>query len=164
MRQFAPALLSLTLFLGACGGEKEAAMDSASSTAVSGMMDSSSNMTSNMSSTMPMTMMLASMNNSGATADVALSAVGEQSSVAVNLMGAAANAVLKAHVHSGTCEAQGPVVAPLDSLMTDASGHATTSTMLDLPMNTLANGQHYIQVHAPDGQPTACGNVSMHNK
>lgn len=156
MRTTTPILLGLTMLLAACGGDKEKAADS---TAM--MAETMPAMDPNMNDMAQHTMM-ASMNNSGATADVTLTAVGEQSTVAVNLKGAPASASLQQHIHSGTCEVQGAVVAPLDPITTDASGMGMVTTTVTIPKATIANGQHYIQIHGADGKPIACGNVAMH--
>jgi hypothetical protein len=66
---------------------------------------------------------------------------------------------MEAHVHSGTCETSGPVVAPLDSVKTDATGMGMINTTVSIPFATVNNGQHFVQVHKPDGKPAACANV-----
>jgi hypothetical protein len=98
--------------------------------------------------------------NSGVTGDVTLTASGEQTTVGMHVNGAPANAALAAHVHSGTCEAKGPAVAPLDSVKTDATGMGMINTTIALPFATVNNGQHFVQVHNPAGAPAACGNIA----
>ncbi len=67
-----------------------------------------------------------------------------------------------AHIHIGSCEAQGPVAVPLTSLQADAKGHAeSTTTMKDAP----EIGTWYVNVHrgpglaGPEFTPISCGNV-----
>jgi len=68
-----------------------------------------------------------------------------------------------AHIHIGSCEAEGPVVIPLTSLKADATGHAvSTTTTKDTPKI----GTWYVNVHrgpglmGPEFTPISCGNVS----
>lgn len=150
MRTTTPLLLALTVAIAACGSDRDETADDS-------MMDDTAG-----AATAPVArnLMLDAMNSSGASGEVTLTAIGDSTSVAVRLAGAAANASLQEHIHSGTCEAQGPVVMPLDPLVTDSTGAASATTMVNLPMSTVANGQHYIQAHGPDGAPTACANIS----
>ncbi len=63
-----------------------------------------------------------------------------------------------AHVHEGTCAEGGPVAEPLSpvSATQDGSGTSTTTLALDV----LDWGQPlFVQVHAEDGAPAACGDV-----
>jgi hypothetical protein len=58
-----------------------------------------------------------------------------------------------AHVHSGSCDNIGAVVAPLDAVAADAPGGANSTTRLDLDVATIANGNHIVVVHAAGGEP-----------
>jgi len=82
---------------------------------------------------------------------------------ATGLMPASSHA---AHIHVGSCEAQGPVVHPLNSLIADAGGHATSTTTVSgvsaIPLKTW-----YVNVHRTlnvaagqsDFDPILCGDV-----
>jgi hypothetical protein len=67
-----------------------------------------------------------------------------------------------AHIHVGSCEAQGPVAVPLTSLQADASGHAESTTAAS---NAPSIGSWYVNVHRGPGltgnefTPISCGNV-----
>ena len=67
-----------------------------------------------------------------------------------------------AHIHLGSCEAQGPVAVPLTSLQADASGHAELTTAAK---NAPSIGSWYVNVHRGPGltgtefTPISCGNV-----
>ena len=58
-----------------------------------------------------------------------------------------------AHIHSGSCDNIGAVVAPLDSVATDAPGGATSTTRVNLDVATIADGNHIVVVHAAGGEP-----------
>ena len=68
-----------------------------------------------------------------------------------------------AHIHLGSCEAQGPVIVPLDALQADSSGHAEATTTVQ---NAPGIGTWYVNVHrgpgldGPQFTPITCGNVS----
>jgi hypothetical protein len=68
-----------------------------------------------------------------------------------------------AHIHIGTCEAQGPVAVPLTALQADAKGHAeSTTTAKGAP----EIGTWYVNVHrgpglaGPEFTPITCGNLT----
>lgn len=68
-----------------------------------------------------------------------------------------------AHIHAGSCEAQGPVIVPLNALQADASGHAEATTVTE---NAPEIGTWYVNVHrgpglnGPEFTPITCGNVA----
>jgi hypothetical protein len=68
-----------------------------------------------------------------------------------------------AHIHAGSCEAQGPVIVPLNSLQADSNGHAEATTVTD---NAPDIGTWYVNVHrgpglkGPEFTPITCGNVT----
>ncbi|GAC1360989.1 MAG: hypothetical protein NVS2B12_40920 [Ktedonobacteraceae bacterium] len=90
------------------------------------------------------------------------------STLTITLNGLEPRSTHIAHIHEGSCEAQGPVVAMLKPVVADDQGNGTSVTTLD-HMPTSNHGL-YINVHtgaaATDlGQPTlfnpiACGNVA----
>jgi len=67
-----------------------------------------------------------------------------------------------AHIHAGSCEAQGPVVLPLPAVIADTKGHAEVSATLQ----AASIGTWYVNVHrgpglmGPEFTPIACGNVT----
>lgn len=71
-----------------------------------------------------------------------------------------------AHIHIGSCESQGAVVHPLQPLVADVSGNATsTSTISNVA--SIPSGGWYVNVHRGinlDGQidfdPIICGNIT----
>ena len=141
-------VVAVSLALMACGGEDTMMGDTAG-----GGLDTAA------TTGMGATFQAMAVENSGVTADVTLNPSGQQTSVSMHVNGAPANAALPAHVHTGTCENKGPAVAPLDSVRTDASGMGMLNATVSMPFDSLNNGQHFVQVHLPNGQPAACGNV-----
>ncbi|HEX6492939.1 MAG TPA: CHRD domain-containing protein [Candidatus Dormibacteraeota bacterium] len=67
------------------------------------------------------------------------------------------------HIHLGSCEAQGPVIVPLNALQADSSGHAEATTTVQ---NAPDIGSWYVNVHrgpglaGPEFTPVTCGNVA----
>ncbi len=108
----------------------------------------------------PETMQLMALNNSGVQGTAVVTHMGDTTQVELRLTGGGANATHQAHVHSGSCEAQGSVAAPLSPVQTDASGSGVSTTSVTLPWQTLADGKHYIQAHEAGGmKPVTCGNI-----
>ncbi len=109
---------------------------------------------------------LAAMGGSGVQGEAMFARSGERTEVTLRLMGAGRAGSHASHIHSGTCENQGPVVAPVGDVNVDATGNGSVSTTLDLPIGTIMNGQHYIQAHqsagANSGSPVTCGNIPAH--
>jgi hypothetical protein len=88
--------------------------------------------------------------------------------VTLSLHGLAPNTTHMAHIHIGTCAAQGPVLFALRPVVADAQGNAMTVTRIT--DHTLPPAQWYINVHeagtmaammTPEGfNPIACGDSS----
>jgi hypothetical protein len=102
---------------------------------------------------------------SGITGEVTLREVGGQSSVQFTVLDAPANSVLEVHIHQGSCAQPGPVAAHLDPIITDPAGLGTSVTTVELPIATLADGEHYAEAHEPGdtedqpGATLACADI-----
>ncbi|MEO6891856.1 MAG: CHRD domain-containing protein [Ktedonobacteraceae bacterium] len=95
-----------------------------------------------------------------------LSLSGTTLTVKLTLSGLEPNSAHAAHIHSGSCESQGPVVYPLTVVTADASGNATVMTTLTGVPSIPATGW-YVNVHHSTAlatqtgfDPVACGNVT----
>jgi len=98
-----------------------------------------------------------------------LTLTGNQLTVKLTLSGLEPNSMHAAHIHSGSCESQGPVVYPLTTITADASGNAsetTTVTITSLPSLPITGW--YVNVHHSTAlstqtgfDPIACGNVTL---
>ena len=98
---------------------------------------------------------------------VAVSESGGGTQVMLAVSGTGAAGTHAAHVHTGTCDAPGDVVAPLESVTADASGAGSSTTTLQLPAATVMNGQHIVAYHAGSGAdpgaPVVCGEIPAHS-
>lgn len=107
------------------------------------------------------TVQLQQIGNSGITGQAQLMAHGEQTMVVVTLTGPGSGAH-PGHVHQGTCDKLGTVVAPLQAVER-ANGNGTSTTTIQVPMATVMNGQHVVNYHAGTGAnpmaPVACGQI-----
>ncbi len=84
--------------------------------------------------------------------------------VSVSLTGFDPNTSHDGHIHVGTCEKQGGVVAPLSVIKADASGAGSADSMVTtMAFAAIADGNHYVQYHtasAPPGKQVSCANVT----
>lgn len=83
--------------------------------------------------------------------------------VQVNLTGYNPNQQSAGHIHEGTCEQQGPVRFPLNTITANAQGAGTAdTTVATAPYATVTNGRHYVQYHeagSPPGKQVSCANI-----
>lgn len=125
------------------------------------------------------TLQLTALNNSGITGTASVSHTADSLTVTVDLTGLTEGETYSAHIHHGSCEQQGPVVAPLSSVEAEAGGSGSATTTLAMDQLTSGEGEamgegegmqeqahemaenYYVQVHRPDGTPAACGAVDM---
>lgn len=62
------------------------------------------------------------------------------------------------HIHEGTCEEGGRVVASLTTMTGGEGGEGSTTTTLPAEQLPL-DGTYFIQMHQIDGTPIACGDA-----
>jgi hypothetical protein len=170
--------VALSLALAACGGADEAETIEGEGTAMAGD-------TTTMTTTAPMpmpadsgamaaggamagaqTIPLQAIGGAPVSGTVAVSEAGGATQVMLAVMGTGAAGTHAAHVHTGTCDAPGDVVAPLESVTADASGAGSSTTTLQLPAATVMNGQHIVAVHEAGGSPgapVACAAIPQHS-
>jgi hypothetical protein len=82
----------------------------------------------------------------------------QEVTVSILLKGDSAKADVSypAHIHTGTCKDGGPVAVELAAVQNLQS--SKTVPVSSLPSNQPA----FVQVHAPGGQPVACGDMKGH--
>lgn len=97
-------------------------------------------------------------NESGMQGHVIVSAGSDALTIKLEVLGLKGGTEYPAHVHSGTCEEGGDVVAELDSPTVASVGLG--SSLTELSPDAMQAGQPYfVQLHLPDGTPAACANV-----
>jgi Cu/Zn superoxide dismutase len=152
------ATLIVTAALAACGG---------SSTPPSAGTGSTSTTASGTSSA---TVSLRHVPTGDAT--LAYDAATKTLTVEIRLTGLAPSSVHPAHIHSGLCEKQGPVLYGLNNVQADAKGVADSVTAVpNIKEGGIPNGLWYVNVHngpnlTPDAQfePIVCGDVANPDK
>lgn len=68
-----------------------------------------------------------------------------------------------AHIHTGTCQQQGPIKYPLNSLTAKADGSGTSTTVVKVKFSEVTNGSFYINIHGVAGVAGAvasCGQIT----
>ena len=135
-------------------------------------MEASSGSTSSMAAPANFTMM--TMNTSGVMGTVEIKHNDQALDVKVELSGLTPGETYPAHIHRGSCDAQGPVAAELGSVTASADGTGTIEK--SVPISDLApteggmgEGQggmsqtehagFFVQAHLPDGTPAACVDI-----
>jgi hypothetical protein len=163
------ALTALPLALAACGGGDDAAEGGNDTTSVLSLPDSGTMPTtpmtadSGMGGTAPMgnAVTMNAVGTSGVTGQAMFTEQGAQTMVMVNLT-AQGNTTHSGHIHTGTCDAPGAVVVPLQDV-TLANGTGNSSSTIEVPLATVMNGQHIVAYHAGSGAdagaPVVCGAI-----
>jgi hypothetical protein len=163
------ALAALPFALAACGGgDDEAAEGTAETTTVavdSGAMAAPAPMSADTgmggAQAMGGAVMMNAVGGSGVTGQAQFTSQGAQTMVMVNLT-AQGNTTHSGHIHTGTCDAPGPVVVPLQDV-TLSNGAGSSSSTIDVPLATVMNGQHIVAYHAGSGAdagaPVVCGAI-----
>lgn len=163
-------LLALPLVVAACGGgegengeDQTAIGDSATmSAAPADTTTAAWGDTADGHGAALMTVQLATVQNSGVSGEATLTEQGGEVQVSVRLTGLKGTGAHPGHVHQGTCDNLGSVVAPLPSVTPGADGTGTATGTAAVAMNTAMNGQHVVNYHLPDGKPAACGAITGH--
>jgi len=99
----------------------------------------------------------------GGTASLDLDPGSRRLTVHLAVRGLVPGSVHPAHIHDGSCAAQGPVALPLPSLRADATGRAQVSATLE---GVGGIGSWYVNVHRGPalsgwgGAPISCGDVA----
>jgi hypothetical protein len=106
--------------------------------------------------------------NESAHGTVQLSIANGKLTVEITMSGLEPNSTHIAHVHKGSCEALGPVLYSLNSVVADASGKGTSTTVVPNVSAIPASGW-YVNVHQASTMdalstqagfnPIACGNI-----
>ena len=157
-------LLALPLALAACGGDEEVetempAEDMAMEAPMAGMDTAGM---AGMEGGMPATLAMMALNESGVTGQATVTPSGNQLQVMVQLSGLTEGAH-PGHIHQGTCESPGSVVAPLQEISAGADGTGNMTTTVDVDPMTAMDGQHIVAYHpAGGGPPVVCGQIPQH--
>ena len=90
---------------------------------------------------------------------------GRTLTVKLTMSGLAPNIPHPAHIHSGSCAKQGPVIYPLTNVVADASGNARVTTTIK-NVSSIPSSGWFVNVHHGPGlsnqteyDPIACGDV-----
>ena len=90
---------------------------------------------------------------------------GKTLTVRLTVSGLEPNSSHEAHIHSGSCASQGPVVYPLQTVTADASGHANVTTTIK-NVTSIPSSGWYVHLHRSTAlstqtgfDPIACGDV-----
>ena len=162
-------LTALPLALAACGGGDDdgaagADTTSAMSSADSGTIPAAPMPADTTMASQPVAgaVTMNAVGNSGVTGQASFMEHGAgQTMVTVNLT-AQGSSTHSGHIHQGTCDSPGQVVAPLQDV-TLANGTGSSTSTVAIPLGTVMNGQHIVAYHQGQGDnagPTVvCGQI-----
>lgn len=151
------ALAGLPVLLVGCGGGQDAAVEEMPDMAIT---DTAEPMEMGAMAT---TVTLQPTQDSGVTGEGTLTPQGAEMQVMVRLTGLTEGGEHPGHIHSGTCDAVGPVVVPLQPITGGADGTGTMTATVQVDPNTVLAGQHVIQYHQAGGGPgITCGDIVAH--
>ncbi len=97
-------------------------------------------------------------NDSGMQGHVMVSSSSDALTVKLEVLGLGGDTEYPAHLHRGTCEEGGEVVAELNSPTVASVGLGSSLTALS-PDAMEADQSYFVQLHLPDGTPAACADV-----
>ena len=112
--------------------------------------------------TAPMTLSLDEEHDSRMSGTVTLTPRGDSTVVMITLQGARAGESVHSHIHYGTCENPGGVVAPLADVLIGSDGTGMSRTIVArslLDEARKAHGALLVQAHLANGKPAACADV-----
>lgn len=148
------AAAALTFGLAAC--ETEGGADGADTAMMTGGADTMSAMQQEGMGER-MEIQFQAVNNSGVGGEVYLTPTGERTTVVVTLQPPAgadpSGHTHMAHIHTGTCANIGTVVASLDTIVNDTSRGPTSTTVVDISLAALTDGNHLVAAHEAGGTP-----------
>ncbi len=98
-------------------------------------------------------------------ASLTLTNSNEQLTVVVTVHGLAPHSAHAAHIHTGSCQNQGPVLYMLNNVVADGNGNATVTTVVN-DVEFIPTTGWYLNVHRSTNlstqtgfDPIACGNI-----
>jgi len=163
-------LAALPLALAACGGGDEtaeggtdtttAALPSPDAGATAATMPADSGMAG--AQALGGAVAMNAVGGSGVTGQAQFMEHGPGETMVTVTLTAQGNSSHSGHIHQGTCEALGSVVAPLQDV-TLANGAGSATSTVDVALSTVMDGQHIVAYHqgqgAGAGAPVVCGQI-----
>lgn len=164
------ALTALPFALAACGGgDDEVAEGGMTDTTTAGMATGDTAMTTPMAADTGMgaqgmggAVTMNAVGTSGVTGQAQFMDQGGTATMVMVTLTAPGSTTHSGHIHTGTCDAPGDVVVPLQDV-TLANGTGSSSSTIQVPLATVMNGQHIVAYHqgagAEAGAPVVCGAI-----
>jgi hypothetical protein len=104
---------------------------------------------------------MVALDGSGIAGSVYIETAGEQPVITVSLRNAV-EGVHQGHIHGGTCADRTRAIVPLQPVVVDADGSGSATSTVELPAETLLDGNHIVVYHEAGGAPGAsvvCGEI-----
>jgi hypothetical protein len=94
------------------------------------------------------------LDGSGVGGSLSISATGQQPVLTVSLRNAP-EGVYQGHIHGGTCADRTRAITPLQAVTVGADGSGSATSTVDMPAETLFDGNHIVVYHEAGGAPGA---------
>jgi hypothetical protein len=93
---------------------------------------------------------------SGQSGTAVLTEKGDSTQVVISTSGGADTGAQAAHIHTGMCGSNGPILYPLNNVQ-----GGTSTTTISAKLSTLTGGKTYINVHSSTNVANiqSCGNI-----
>jgi hypothetical protein len=111
----------------------------------------------------PVTVDLASKPGSKVTGKATATHGTDSVTVVLDASGLEAGKSYAAHIHTGECAKGGPVAVPLATIVAGTDGTGTSTTVVALSKLSV-DKPAFVQIHAPNKKPAACGDMPAHGE
>ncbi len=111
----------------------------------------------------PVNVSLASKPGSKVTAEATATHGLDSVTIVLNASNLDAGKKYEAHIHSGECAKGGPVAVPLTDIVAGADGKGSSTTVVALSKLSV-DKPAFLQIHAPNKKPAACGDLPAHGE
>jgi hypothetical protein len=164
------ALAALPFVLAACGGGDDDAAEGTATDTTTAAMSMDTAATTPMATDTGMggaqamggAVTMNAVGGSGVTGQAQFMEHGASETMVTITLNAQGNTTHSGHIHQGTCDSPGQVMAPLQDV-TLANGTGTSSSTVPLPLATVMNGQHIVAYHQGQGEsagaPVVCAQI-----
>lgn len=156
-------LAGMSVMLAACGGGDDVAVQTEEMPMTEPAVPVTDPAMGGSMGAMATTVTMQPLRDSGVTGEATVTPQGAQTEVMVRLTGLQAGGEHPGHIHAGTCDNVGAMVAPLQPITAGDDGTGTMTATAEIDPNAAMDGNHVVQYHQAGGGPgIVCGPIMAH--